>query len=122
MPRSPRMSRVSRGLGLTLALLVSLLPAPAAGQGVILPPPRCFELLPPVPVPLPEPIPGPIVEPVPLPAPLPAPGLISPPIIRPPVPPPAPIIPCWLTLTSHAVSVLIQDQVAVTRVDQVFRN
>jgi hypothetical protein len=127
------MALVSRGLGrftatggrllplfLALAILGVLLPAPVAAQGVILPPPRCFEL----PVPLPEPIPGPIPGPIPEPMPLPVPGLISPPIIRPPVPvpPPPPIFPCWLTLTSHAVSVQIQDQVAVTRVDQVFRN
>ncbi|HET7769827.1 MAG TPA: VIT and VWA domain-containing protein, partial [Chloroflexota bacterium] len=85
----------------------------------------------PVPIPLPQPIPEPILEPIPLPAPAPAPGLVSPPIlltpapsiIRPPVPvPPPPFFPCWLTLTSHNVSVQIQDQVATTRVDQVFRN
>src|SRR5688500_540912 len=112
-------------LALTLALLVGLLPAPAAAQGVIPTPPRCFEL----PVPLPQPIPEPVLEPIQLPAPAPAPGLVSPPIlltpappiIRPPVPVP-PIFPCWLTLTSHNVSVQIQDQVATTRVDQVFRN
>lgn len=33
-----------------------------------------------------------------------------------------PIFPCWLTLRSHAVAVEIQDQVATTRVDQVFLN
>lgn len=56
-----------------------------------------------------------------------APGLPTsfPLIIRPPVPVPPilpPVFPCWLTLASHAVSVQIQDQVATTRVDQIFRN
>ena len=118
-------------LSLVLALLLGLLPAPAASQGVIVPPPRCFDVpVPqtfpePLPQPLPEPIPGPAIEPAiePIPLPTPAPGLVSPPVIRPPVPvPPQPIFPCWLTLASHAVSVQIQDQVATTRVDQVFRN
>ena len=111
-------------LCLTLALLIGLLPAPAGAQGIILPPPRCFDVPVPLPRPIPEPIPQPIPEPIPLPAPAPAPGLIAPPVIRPPVPvpPPPPFFPCWLTLTSHTVNVHIQDQVATTRVDQVFRN
>ena len=128
--------------GLSLALLLSLFPAPAAAQGVVLPPPRCFEV--PLPQPMPQPMPAPdagvstgalpdagmTIQPEP--ALQPAPPVQSPPIfvtpvppiIRPPVPPfpPPPIFPCWLTLASHAVSVEIQDQVAVTRVDQVFRN
>ena len=112
-----------------LGLLLPLLPATASAQGVILPPVRCFDVPPPLP-PVPLPMDVPSTDALPLPAPLPAPQIAPaigplPPVIRPPlpiVPPPPPILPCWLTLTSHSVAVQINDQVATTRIDQVFRN
>jgi Ca-activated chloride channel family protein len=46
------------------------------------------------------------------------------PAVRPvrPVPPPQPVLPCWLTVRYHRVEVTVDDQVATTRVDQVFAN
>src|SRR5687767_8721435 len=78
---------------LVLGLLLTLLPAPAAAQGVILPPPRCFDI--PVPLPLPEPIPMPAPDPSLSTSALPgatgamqvAPPIQSPPIFLTPVPP-----------------------------------
>ncbi|HEU5315266.1 MAG TPA: VIT domain-containing protein [Chloroflexota bacterium] len=124
---------------LAILLAVGLLPLgalTAGAQGVILPPTRCFDL--PVPLLVPEPVPLPRVEtpdtgadpgvttqffaPQQIAPPVVQPPVIQPPIIRPPIVPPPPILPCWLTLTSHTVAVQIQDQVATTRVDQVFRN
>jgi Ca-activated chloride channel homolog len=115
--------RPMRVLLVLVAALLALLPgATALADGVVLPPPACFDQV----VPPPGPVTGgqgaaqaqqpppqqaePIRPPITIPRPI------------PPVPPRPPIVPCWLTVRYHRVEVEINDQVATTRVDQVFAN
>ncbi|HEX2034648.1 MAG TPA: VIT domain-containing protein [Chloroflexota bacterium] len=83
---------------LHLVLLAAVLWPGAASavraDGIVLPPAPCFDRV----VPLPEPV-----------VPAPEPSLL-------------PIVPCWLTIRYHRVAVEITDQVATTRVDQLFVN
>ncbi|MGH2368704.1 MAG: VIT domain-containing protein, partial [Chloroflexota bacterium] len=135
MRRSYRPVAVLLHLVMLMALLVPGA-AVARADGIILPPPRCFDQ----PVPLPEPVPRPLpsqssasdaseasaAQPAPPKtaapgiAPFPGEGRSLP--ITPLTPRPVPIIPCWLTIRYHRVDVEIVDQVATTRVDQVFVN
>lgn len=135
------MGRVTRALLVAVLLLPLWASAATVGRadGIVLPPAPCF-VLPPEPVPdlapgpRPLPVEGiddggiaagqPLPQPVPpiqaTPAPLPPIPPIAP---VPPIPPPIrPIVPCWLTVRYHRVNVDIVDQVATTRVDQVFAN
>jgi hypothetical protein len=132
-----------------VALLMALAPAVgvARADGIILPPPTCFDVVVPLPGPVPlqpqagglEPAPAtgltPLVPGISLADPAQAPSnqisppfavtpVPLPPIIRPPAPPipPRPIVPCWLTIRYHRVDVQIAGQVATTRVDQLFVN
>ncbi|CAA9290433.1 MAG: hypothetical protein AVDCRST_MAG77-4674 [uncultured Chloroflexi bacterium] len=125
MKLKARLSSIVVALAATLATLSPSLPA--AAQGMMVPPTRCFDL----PVPLPEPLPlpasdatapgaapiAPVAPSIGIPRPLPT--VSPPPRIA---PPPRPISPCWLTIRSHTVTVDIQDQVATTRIDQIFVN
>jgi Ca-activated chloride channel family protein len=118
---------------LLLALGIVVLPVGTAlADGVVLPPPACFEVLTP---PRPVAADGAAAPETAQPRPLPqaAPALQADRTIQPvqpvqpvppirPVPPPQPVLPCWLTVRYHRVEVTIADQVATTRVDQVFAN
>jgi Ca-activated chloride channel family protein len=106
--------RVLAVLLLTLSLAFQTA-GTALADGIILPPPTCFDQ----PVPLPQPV-APAEQAAP-----PQAEPVRPPVIVPrpvPPPPPRPILPCWLTVRYHRVEVEIADQVATTRVDQVFAN
>jgi Ca-activated chloride channel family protein len=110
-------------VALLLALGIAVLPVGTAlADGVVLPPPACFDAAPPPP----RPVAADGAT---------APGQAAPALqadrtvqpVRPvppirPVPPPQPVLPCWLTVRYHRVEVTIADQVATTRVDQVFAN
>ena len=95
--------------------------APALADGVVLPPPACFDQVVPPPGPVAsgqEAAPAPAMQPEPIRPPITIPRPLPP---VPPTPRP-PIVPCWLTVRYHRVEVEINDQVATTRVDQVFAN
>jgi Ca-activated chloride channel homolog len=120
---------------LSMALTFSLPTGVAGAQGIILPPFPCLDEPFPLPRPLPVPEPAPLPRPLPFPQPMPMPapsagtgGSAVPDtqVIRPiePIEPirPIPVISCGLTIRYHRVNVDIADQVATTRVDQLFVN